>query len=96
MSTTDFASGAITATTAAFRLAAGRYLVRVHAADWTSQSAALQILGPDGLTYVGMMTPLTADGSVTVDCPEGQYKIALTGSNPVFCDVSRVHRELQF
>ncbi len=92
-SVTDFASGSVTATTAAFRLLAGRYLVRCHAADWTSQSAALSIQGPDGTTnYIPVMTPMTADGAVAVDVPEGQFKIVLTGSNPVFCDVSRVHR----
>ena len=91
-STIDLATGAITATTDPFRLAAGRYSLRAHAADWTDQSAALSILGPDGLTYIPVMTALTGDGAVVVDCPDGLYEIVLTGSNLVAIDVSRINR----
>lgn len=69
------------ASTAAFYLKGGTYIVE---AIFTSLVTAieLQMLGPDGSTFISTPTPLkvsTSPGSVAGQIPPGQYKFVLTG-----------------
>jgi hypothetical protein len=71
----------IAATTAAFQLLGGKYCFAVKAS--TYGTVTLQILLPDGLTWAtapgdtGESPSLVADGAVTTDLPQGQYRIAV-------------------
>lgn len=44
-------------------------------------TATLQLLGPDGSTWITMATPSTA-GSTALDLPAGTYRMNLTGGSP--------------
>lgn len=63
----------ISATTAAFTLAGGRYAIAVKAS--TYGSVTLQVLGPDAATYLTAATAIVADGCALIDAPPGTYKI---------------------
>jgi hypothetical protein len=67
----------ISATTAAFELRGGMYVVD---AVWTGAgTVTLQRHGPDGTTFMTALTALSTSGtpSAAVQLPPGQYKIAV-------------------
>lgn len=47
-------------------------------------TVTLQILGPDGATWLGLGADaaLTAAGAVNFDCPPGQLRAAVSGGSP--------------
>jgi len=47
-------------------------------------TVTLQILGPDGTTWIGLGTDaaLTAAGIVGFECPAGQLRAAVSGGSP--------------
>ena len=75
-----------------FKLRGGKYLFGAVAASWGSGTISLQVLGPDGATYLaitrsgltGPAASLSANGSLTdIEMPPGQYQIvnsAATGA----------------
>jgi hypothetical protein len=86
----------ISATTAAFNLEGGRYVMSA-VATWNAGSIALQQLAEDGSTYLspkdigGSANTLSANGSQTVDVPPGSYRITITGSpSAIYVGVWRV------
>ncbi len=81
----------ISATTAAFLLYGGKYAMTVHA-TWGGGNVHLQILLPDGSTYldVGSSTNFTADGFAVVDLPPGSYKFTVTTATAVYVSVTRI------
>jgi hypothetical protein len=96
MSTTDsYIAKNISATTAAFALMGGRY-VMAAIATWGGGNVALQMLAADGSTWVapmniaGSANSLTANGSATLDLSPGQYRIAVTTATGVYATVARV------
>lgn len=84
----------ISATTAAFHLNGGKYAFAAHA-TWSSGSAKLQVLLPDGSSYVSVSsgTDLTADGFAVVDLPPGTYQIAIATATAVYASVTRIPGE---
>jgi len=76
----------ISANTAAFTLRGGNYGLTCHA-TWGGGNVALQRLAPDGSTYVTVITALTADGYASANLPSGTYRLAVTTSTGVYCDV---------
>lgn len=65
----------ISATTAAFTLSAGKYMVELIGA--TFGTVILQVLGEDGSTYLTATTAFSANGVSTVDLGAGQYRLVL-------------------
>jgi hypothetical protein len=76
----------ISATTAAFTLDGGDYMVAA-VATFGGGSVELQGLGPDGSTYLSLPTALklTANGMIAGYCPPGQYKFVVTTATGVYC-----------
>lgn len=60
----------------------GRYAFAASA-TWGGGSATIQVLMPDGTTYVSIAVALTADGSQLVDLAPGMYKIAIATATAV-------------
>lgn len=78
-------------TTAGFALKGGRYGVAA-VATWGGGSAKLEILLPDGTTWVsvGSSTDFTDDGFALVDIPPGQYRVAIATATGVYASIDRV------
>lgn len=77
----------ISASTAAFRITGGRYLVDAHAGSWSSGSVKLQRLAADQTTYISVGADFTADGSASVALAPGQYRFTVASATGVYCSV---------
>lgn len=86
---------AVDATPDAFTLMGGKYAVAVVATWNTSGTVGLQVLGPDGSTYlsVSAATDFSADGFATVDLPHGTYKFVIDTATGVSAGVARTPGE---
>lgn len=75
-----------------FRLTAGVYLLAVSG-TFNSGSVSLQLLGPDGSTYLTVGSAVTSAGTAQpLYCPDGQYQLAVSGSpSAMYASVSRIH-----
>lgn len=89
MASTNYGNGfkvtSLSATSAVFELIGGKYGVTILNGDGAG-SAKLQILGPDGSTYVdvGATTNVTnADKYAAVDLPACQVKLTIATSTGV-------------
>lgn len=80
----------ISATTAAFQLSGGQYII-TRTATWGGGSLQLQLLGPDGSTYLGVHTALTANGIANVYLPAGTYKFNVATATAVYAEVTRIN-----
>jgi hypothetical protein len=79
----------ISATTAAFSLRGGRYAVMANATG--SGTMGLQMLSPDGSTFVAVHTAFAAvTGFATVDLPPGTYKFVLATFTAVYASICRI------
>jgi hypothetical protein len=71
----------------------GRYVVSV-AGTFGGATVALQMLGPDGSTWLGLGTDatFTAAGVAALQLPTGVYRMAVTGGAPsgLYANLSRV------
>lgn len=81
----------IAATTAAFPLVGGYYVLDVHA-TFGGGTVKLQRQAGDGSTYLDVPnSSLTADGTTTgLYCPPGQYKINIATATAVYAQLGRV------
>jgi drug/metabolite transporter superfamily protein YnfA len=81
----------ISATTAAFTLPGGYYMVAA-VATWGGGNVELQALGPDQSTWLSLPTPLklTANGIIAGYVSPGQYRFAITTATGVYCSASGV------
>jgi hypothetical protein len=75
----------ISANTAAFALKGGKYGVAAIA-TWGGGSAKLQVLGPDGSTYLSVSsgTDFSANGYATIDLPPGQYRFTIATATAIY------------
>jgi len=79
----------IGATTAAFQLSGGKYAIMAAATG--SGTMGLQILGPDGSTFIAAHTAFAAvTGFVVVDLPPGQYKFVIATFTAVYATICRI------
>lgn len=79
----------IAATTAAFRLAGGKYAVAANGAG--AGTMGLQMVSPDGSTLIPVHAVFaTVNGFATVDIPPGQYKFFIATFTAVFASICRV------
>lgn len=58
--------------------------------SWNGGTATLNILGPDNVTWLSAINPLTANGGGIVDLPPGVYQWALAGVVNAFISITRV------
>lgn len=81
----------ISATTAAFYLKGGYYMVAAIA-TFGGGNVELQTLGPDGSTWLSAPTALklTAAGTIAGYLPPGQYRFTITTATAVYCSVAGV------
>ncbi len=93
MATRNFGNGFVvenaSATSAVYELLGGKYGVTIINGNGAG-SAKLQILGPDGTTYVdvGATTSVTnADKYASVDLPPCEVKITIATSTGIYASV---------
>lgn len=87
------AASNISTTTAAFRLDGGIYALSV-VATFGGGSVDLQVLGPDGSTYVSALTAaFLANGTKVVFLPPGAYKWVIATATAVYVSANRVPGE---
>lgn len=73
----------LSADSSSFSLAGGVYAFAVKA-TWGGGSADLQMLMPDGSSYLSVLAaPFTADGDTILDMPSGTYKVAIATATAV-------------
>jgi hypothetical protein len=82
----------ISATTAAFVLRGGNYLVEI-VATWGGGSVTLQRMAMDGSTYLQVLTPFTANAVQLSNLPSGTYKFAVTTAAAVYAEIARIPAE---
>lgn len=62
-----------------FTLGSGRYAIVAVSSAWGGGNIDLQILGPDGSTFVSILSSqFTANGALLVDLPAGTYQFIVT------------------
>jgi hypothetical protein len=79
----------IAANTSAFPLLGGKYGVAATG-TFGGGSIALQILLPDGSTWVPAFTAFAAAGFSVIDLPPGQYRLAIATATAVYASVTRI------
>jgi hypothetical protein len=81
----------IAATTAAFALKGGSYLIAA-VATFGGGNVELQALGPDQSTWLSLPTALklSAAGTIAGNLPPGQYRFTITTATAVYCSVAGV------
>lgn len=94
MRATDvYAASNISASTAVFSLAGGKYGVD-YIATWNSGSVTLERQAGDGSTFVAAMTAFSASGYAVADLPAGNYKLVIGGSpSAIYVTVKRIPGE---
>lgn len=71
----------LNASSDAFTLKGGRYLIIGHSNSGSALSGGLQGLSADGSSYVALHTAFAhVNGVATLDLPPGTYKWAVTGT----------------
>lgn len=76
----------ISATTAAFALIGGKYMLTCSA-TFGGGSVTLQTLPADGSTWLTAATAITAAGTAVVDLPPGQFRFAVATATAVYVSV---------
>lgn len=79
----------ISATTAAFSLRGGKYMLAASA-TWGGGTATLEVLGPDGTTWLTAATAISANGVATADLAPGSYRWAIATATAVYLSVTSV------
>lgn len=82
----------IAATTSAFVLNGGRYQFAVTA-TFGGGSVGIEMLGPNGSSWLLVATALTAAGVVTYELPPGQYRVVIATATAVYVTIVRVPGE---
>jgi hypothetical protein len=89
--TTQVLFSNISATTAPFALSAGNYVLFGTAANWGG-GLNLQLLGPDGVTWLTVASASrNANGvSDAIPLPSGTYRVQLTTMTGLYLSISAV------
>lgn len=86
----SLAWGPVSASPARFTLTGGQYMALAVCGSWNGGSATLYIIGPDNVTWLSAITPLTANGGGIVDLPPGQFLWVLSGVVDAYLSITRV------
>lgn len=76
----------------AFRLSGGRYHVAALG-TWGGGSATLEMLGPDGSTWLTVGTAVTANGTQVVEVPQNSFRWTIATATAVAVAVTRIPGE---
>lgn len=79
----------VAADSAAFTLLGGKYCIDA-VATFGGGSLTLQRLGPDGVTQITATAAILAAGTVNVDLPPGQYKVAVATATAAYLRITRI------
>lgn len=81
----------ISASTAAFTLKGGNYMVAA-VATWSGGNVELQALGPDEATWLSLPTALklSANGMISGYLPPGQYRFTVATATAIYCSVAGI------
>lgn len=80
----------VSASQSGIKLNGGTYGVTVTA-TWGGGSVDLKRLGPDGSTYVSVLSStFTANAYQTVNIPPGSYQLTVTTATAVYADITSV------
>ena len=81
----------ISATTSPFTLKGGCFGVTVSA-TWGGGSVDLKRLGPDGSTYISVLSSaFSSNGYQTVNIPPGTYEVVIATATAVYVDITSVY-----
>jgi len=78
----------ISAPTAPFTLKGGKYALTVVNAG--AGTVDIQVLGPDGATWLDVSSNITGNGIGTADLPPGQYRINPSGVASITAAITSV------
>lgn len=78
-------------TPATFTLDGGTYGVVIVASTWGT--ATLQILAPNGITFLPVLAAMSANGTAVVQVPAGVYQLTLAGASGVYFLIRRIPGE---
>jgi hypothetical protein len=96
MATKDYRDGfkftEASATQGPFAILGGLYAFMAGASWNDSGTVTLQILMPDGTTYVDVHEPFAADGYTTFDLPAGTVQVAIETASSVQAALLPVRR----
>jgi hypothetical protein len=81
---------AIGATPNDFMLDAGRYGLNLKAQIWGT--ATLQMLQPDGVTYMPVSAAIGANSYTVLDLPAGQYQLTMAGITALTGQIALIGR----
>ncbi len=80
----------IAATTLQFPILGGKYSFDASG-TWGSGNVQVELLGPDGSTWLNVGSSVTANGVQTLDLPAGQYRIAISsGATAVYAVLTKI------
>jgi hypothetical protein len=81
----------ISATTAAFRLRGGYYLIAASA-TFGGGTVKFQLLGPDQSTWLDFPTAIsfTGNGTSTTYAAPGQYRFTIATATAVYCSAAGI------
>ena len=80
----------LAATTLQFPILGGKYSFDASG-TWGSGNAQVELLGPDGSTWLNVGSSVTANGVQTLDLPAGQYRIAISsGATAVYAVLTKI------
>jgi hypothetical protein len=82
----------ISATTAQFVLSGGQYKFSVTA-TFGGGSVGFEQLGPDGVTWLPVITAVTANNTTTVNIPPGQFRFPIATATAVYVNIVRIPGE---
>lgn len=81
-----------TGTTANFELGfGGVYGAEFCATGWGT--VQLNVLGPDGVTWIAAVPAWTANGTVLLGLPSGTYQLVVVTATAVYVSISRIPGE---
>lgn len=69
-----------------FHLIGGLYALTATA-SWGGGNLALNILGPDGTTYVAVLPAITSNGFATLSLPKGAYQFVGTTATAIYAKI---------
>lgn len=80
----------LAATSSVFTVNGGKFSLDISG-TWGSGNAQVELLGPDGSTWLNVGSSVTANIVQTLDLPSGQFRVAITsGATAVYFALTRI------
>lgn len=81
----------VSATQGPFQLYGGTYGITAMATWGSGGTVTLQMLSPDGSTWITALSAFTANGYGAISLPPGQYRLAVATATAVYMSISRIN-----